>query len=208
MRIIENENNKDVMRKIIVLILILFLLVCQNSEAGLFAFHPQNNLDNADYLMRIDRPLAADKLINDVINFCKKKNDETCLATAYFYYGKLLMGRQGETDKWYKISSYVDRGITTDNVNQKSMEYFEKALALAKKHELNDIISAIYIKIGILKFTDFKDRASACGSFDQSLHYNLIFQKNNPDQKVILTKGFNSFEEYILEGKKEMGCPK
>ena len=194
------------MREIMGLTLMLFFLFSQNSEAGLFKFRPQDNFDNADYLMRNGRSLAADKLINDVINFCSKKNDEDCLATAYFYYGKLLMGRVGTTDKWYKISSYVDKSITTDNVNQKSLEYLEKALMLAKKHELNDKISAIYIKIGILQFKYFKDRISSCDSFDQSLRHNLLYRRDHADQKVILDKGFKSFEEYILQGKKEMGC--
>ena len=212
MRIIGKGNNDGkrtkIMRKITVLILVLILFSCHSSEAVLFSFHPQEKLKEADYMMSINRPIAADLLIDEVIRFCAKKNNEPCLVDAYFSYGKLLMWQTADVDKFYKIASYVDKNITTDNVNQKSVEYFEKALALAKKHEMDANASAIYIKIGILQFTRFKDQASACESFDQGLRYNQMFQKNNPEKRVVLPKGFKSFEDYISEGKKEMGCSK
>ena len=40
---------------------------------------------------------------------------------------------------------------------------------------------------------------------------NKVFglsRKKYPDAKVELEDGFKSFEEYILQGKKEMGCLK
>ncbi len=202
------------MHRTMVLVFLLVLFLSKNSEAGLFDFRPEEKLAEADYMMKIKRPLAADSLINEVIKFCGKKNDEPCLATAYFNYGILLMwwsvpddyDRQKNANQ--KISSYVDKDVFVKNLDQKSMEYFEKALELAKKNEMDANVSGIYIKIGILQFTRFKDQASACESFDQSLRYNLRFQKNNPDQKVVLPKGFKSFEEYVLQGKKEMGCLK
>ncbi|MEI8013072.1 MAG: hypothetical protein WCI27_11465 [Candidatus Omnitrophota bacterium] len=85
------------------------------------------------------------------------------------------------------------------------MEYFEKSLALAKKHGMTAAASAVYIKMGIMQSMRFKDRAAACDSFDRSLEYHEQFQKDNPGAKVTLEKGFNSFEEYIVQGKGEMG---
>lgn len=182
-----------------------------SSHAGLFDFDPYVKLKEADYMVGIDRPIAADKLISDVLVFCKKKNDDACLATAFFYYGKLLMWRvPDEYDRQKngirRISSYIDKDVTVGNVNQKAMEYFDKALILAKTYELHDIASAIYVKEGILQATYFKDQAAACNSFDKSLENHLLARKNNRGVRAELPKGFNSFEEYIFQGKKEAGC--
>lgn len=197
----------------IVLIVILLVSFNQRSYAGLFDFDPQAKLKEADYMVSIDRPIAADKLINDVVVYCKKKNDQACLATAYFYYGKLLMWRvpddyDREKNRAHRIASYVDAGLTVGNIDQKAIEYLDKALALAKKHGINDVASAIYIKIGILQYTRFKDRTAACDSFDRSLECYRLFKNDNPDVTVTIPKGFDSFEEYIAQAKREVGCQK
>lgn len=192
--------------KMTVLMLVIIMSICQNVNAGFFDFDPQSKLNESDYMVRINRPLAADSLIDEVLRYCGKKNDEKCLATSYFYYGKLLMWRSAEVDKFYRLLSRVDKDVTTDNADQKAMEYFEKSLALAKKHGMTAAASAVYIKMGILQFMRFKDRVAACDSFDRSFEYHQKFQKDNPGAKVTLEKGFKSFEEYIAQGKSEMGC--
>lgn len=199
--------------RIIVLIVILLVSFGQSSYAGLFDFDPQAKLKEADYMVSIDRPIAADKLINDVVVYCKKKNDEACLATAFFYYGKLLMwrvpdGYDREKNVARKILGYVDDSVTVGNIDQKAMEYLDKALNLAKKHGINDVASAIYIKMGILQYTRFKDRTAACDSFDRSLEYYWLFKKDNSDATVTIPKGFDSFEEYIAQAKSETECQK
>jgi hypothetical protein len=199
--------------RIRVLVIIFMMSFCGVSYAGLFDFNPQAKLNEADYMLHINRPIAADKLIDDVIRFCQKKDDEPCLALSYYLYGKVLSGdilSESERQKYgnRKILGYTDKEVTYGNVDQKSLAYFEKALALAKKHGMNDVVSGIYIKIGILQFTSFKDRDTACDSFDRSLEYHQQFQKDNPGANVILEKGFKSFEEYIAQGKSEMGCQK
>ena len=196
------------MKKIVTFVFMFFLLFCQRSEAWFGHYNPQERSDYILNLLNFNRPLAASNVLDEMFNYCEKKNDEKCFVCAYFTYGQFLNSEYVSSSEWYKKNGYRDITITFDNINQKSMEYFQKALMLAKKYEMDANASAIYIKIGILQFTRYKDQTSACDSFDQSLRYNLIFQRNNPDQKVLLTKGFNSFEEYILEGKKEMGCPK
>ena len=200
--------------RIVVLIVILLVSFSQSSYAGLFKFDPEAKFKEADYMISIDRHIAADKLISEVIAYCKKKNDDACLAKAFFYYGKLLMAEIPDGYDREKNSarrpggSYVDDSVTVGNIDQKAMEYFDKALALAKKHGINDAASAIYIKIGILQYTRFKDSTAACESFDRSLEYYLLFKKDNPNTTVIIPKGFDSFEEYIAQGKREMGCQK
>ncbi len=194
------------MKKIIVFLFIVLLLFCQRSEAWFGHYNPQERSDYVLDLLNFGRPLAASNILDEMFNYCEKKNDEQCFVYAYFTYGQFLNSEYVSTYEWYKKYGYRDKTITFDNISQKSMEYFEKALALAKKHEMDANVSAIYIKIGILQFTRFKDQASACESFDQSLRYNLRFQKNNPGKKVVLPKGFKTFEEYVLQGKKEMGC--
>ncbi len=200
------------MIRIRVFVLIFITSFCGVSYAGLFDFKPQAKLSEADYMLRINRPIAADKLISDVIKFCQKKNDEPCLASAYYVYGKVLIGKildESDRQKYghRNVLSYTDKDVTYENAAQKSLTYFEKALELSKKHRMNDAISGIYIKIGILQFTSFENRATACDSFDSSLEYHRLFKRDNPNAKVILEKGFNSFEEYIAQGKSEMGCP-
>lgn len=199
--------------RIIASVLILLVSFGQSSYAGLFDFNPQAKLKEADYMISIGRPIAADKLINEVIVYCKKKNDEVCLATAFFYYGKLLMWRvpddyDRDKNRTRRILGYVDDSVTVGNIDQKAMEYLDKALDLAKKHGINDVASAIYIKMGILQYTRFKDRTAACDSFDRSLEYYRLFKKDNPDTTVTIPRGFNSFEEYIAQAKRETGCQK
>lgn len=199
--------------KTMLMILMFLLSFYQVSHAGLFDFDPPEKLKEAKYMVSIGRPIAADKLINDVIVYCKKKNDEVCLATAYFYYGQALMARLPEEYDRQKnanrsISAYVDEGVTVGNGDQKAMEYLDKALTLAKKHKVYDVASAICIRMGILQYTRFKDRTAACDSFDRSLEYYLRFKKDNPDATVTIPKGFDSFEEYIAQAKSETECQK
>ena len=196
------------MKKIITFTFMLFLLFCQRSEAWFGHYNPQERSDYILDLLNFNRPLAASNVLDEMFNYCEKKNDEKCFVYAYFTYGQFLNSEYVSSYEWYKKNGYRDKTITFDNINQKSMEYFEKALALAKKHEMDANASAIYIKIGILQFTQFKDQTSACDSFDRSLQYHLMFKKNNPDVKVKLIKGYKSFEEIISHGKKEMGCVK
>ena len=195
-------------KRLIVLVFMFLLNLSQSSFAEFFDPNPQGNFKESDYLMSVNRPIAADKLINDVIVFCTKKNDEPCLAESYYYFGKLLLWRGADTDKWSKFRSYVEQDITTDNIHQKSMDYFEKALGLARKYNLYDMVSGIYIKVGILQSLYFKDRTVACESFDQSLDYHSMYIKANPNANITLEKGFKSFEEYISQAKKEAGCLK
>lgn len=196
------------MKKIIMFIFMFCLLFCQRSDAWFGHYNLRERSDYVLDLLNFGRPLAASNILDEMFNYCEKKNDEKGFVYTYFTYGQFLNSEYVSTYEWYKKNGYRDKTITFDNIYQKSMEYFEKALALAKKHEMDANASAIYIKIGILQFTRFKDQASACESFDQSLRYNLMFQKNNSGQKVVLPKGFKSFEEYISQGKCEMGCQK
>jgi len=194
------------MKKVIVFLFIVLLLFCQRSEAWFGHYNPQERSDYVLDLLNFGRPLAASNILDEMFNYCEKNNDEKGFVYAYFTYGQFLNSEYVSTYEWYKKNGYRDKTITFDNISQKSMEYFERALALAKKYEMDANVSAIYIKIGILQFTRFNDQASACESFDQSLRYNLRFQKNNPGQKVVLPNGFKTFEEYVLQGKNEMGC--
>ncbi len=189
----------------IVLVLILILLP-QVSFAGFFDPNPQENFKEADYLIQVHRYLAADKLINDVIVFCNKKDDEPCLVDAYYYFGKLLTVAYSDSNKGHKILSYVEKDITTDNANQKGIEYYNKALDLAIKNNMNDRISSLNFRIALEQFNYLNDLTSACESLDKSLFYNLAYLKEHPDAKIILDPGYNSYKEYITEIKKRIAC--
>lgn len=196
-----------------VLVMIFAMSFCRLSYAGIFDFHPAEKLKEADYMMSINRPIASDKLINDSLVFCRKSNDEECLSMAYYLYGKLLMywlpdnyDRRKSSDR--SMLSHVDKDVTVGNIYQKSLEYLEKGLVIAQSSRNNGIIPGIYVKMGLLQFQYLKDKVSACSSFDQALASFQLYAKDiHPDElKVVLPKGFKSFEEYIVQGKSEMGC--
>ena len=101
----------------------------------------------------------------------------------------------------------LDKTVTFDNLHEKALEYWRKALFLFEKNSVYDEASNAYVNIGILLGSSaFHDNVGACENFEKGLQDHLRFKKNNPNTRVDLPKDFKSFEEYISQKEKEMGC--
>lgn len=205
----KNRINKNTMRFFLIILACVNLMGC--AAVGVpITFNPEKKLWYAESLIYdLDRPIPAQNLIEEAIEIYEKREDEVGLARAYRAYANFLEyeavavgGFEGNHSRLFmgKIIAFKD-------LSQEAIGYWEKALYLFEKNSLYDEASNAYFNIGRLHFLFLKNRKKACENFEKSLQSHLIFRSNNPDIKISLPQGFESFEEYIESTKKEAGCP-
>ncbi len=131
------------MRKFIVVTLLLLLSGC--AGVGLVATSdPNEKLSQADYLMQQDRALLAELTIKDAIEIFKKNNDELGLADAYHAFGNLYK-HPTYHGKW---KPQFEKAGTYDGSYMKSIENFEKAMNIFKKHKEGSGVAKCLLGIG------------------------------------------------------------
>ena len=200
------------MKNFLIVLSCISLIGC--AAAGVpVTFNPDKKLWYAESLIYdLGRPLPAETLIEEAVRIYEKRKDEVGLARAYRTYANFLeyqavaVDNDKERYRNYRRVS-MDKTVTFDNLHEKALEYWRKALYLFEKNSMYDGASNAYINIGILLGSSaFHDSVGACENFEKGLQSHLRFRESNPNTRVDLPKGFNSFEEYVLQGKKEMGC--
>lgn len=87
-----------------------------------------------------------------------------------------------------------------------AIDYVERALAIAERHEQLDLAANLQFNIGGTHH--FAGRtAEACAAFDRSLEAGQRAQRKQPERGMNLPPGVGSFEEMIAGAKAEAGCP-
>lgn len=192
---------------------IFFLLVFIMGISGCTAIgvpitsNPNNKLDYAINLLKIDRPLPAESLIQEAVHIYKKQGDELGLANAYRIYALFLQSKAVEN--WgtgYRQRGFMDGTVNFDGRNKKAIEYFEMAKIIYERYSSYDGLTNIYFNIGKVYYFKFNDKIRACKSFSESYGYYLKFRKNNPTNEIEFPAKFSSYKNYILAVKNEAGC--
>ena len=166
-----------------------------------YSSDPYQKLENATVLyQQQDRPLAAKRLILEVIADCEEKNDRLCLATAWATNGFLYQSESAK--KWASIQG--DKAFPADRYI-KSTEYFEKAATTFYELKLYDKATNAYFGQGIA-FEQAEQKGKACASYAKSLD---AYKKNvaqNPNAKPIVPRGYSSYEDFYSAERKRVGC--
>ncbi|MEW5743809.1 MAG: hypothetical protein AB1805_00025 [Nitrospirota bacterium] len=155
---------------------------------------------------RQERPLPAERLINEAIEICKNNNNQSCLGRAYLNYGFFF--RSPSIRKWektYKESGFIDKTATYENRLIKSKEYFEKAIASFLQTNEYDALTSAYLNLGFAYYF-LGDHKAECEPYAKSLEYHLKNIEANPNADVILPPGFSSYKEYLSVQQKRAGC--
>jgi tetratricopeptide (TPR) repeat protein len=169
---------------------------------------PKAKLADATYLFdRQDRPLIAERLIREAIEICEGTADQDCLAEAYRTYGFFFRSPSvdGKWSKQYREYGFLDKTATFDSRYLKSIEYFERARDIYARLEQFDRLTNVNLNIGFT-YALLRETQSACRSFDESAANNRENVRRNPKSTVALPNSFASFDEFIAQKKKEVGC--
>jgi tetratricopeptide (TPR) repeat protein len=190
--------------------LLLSLLAGLGGCAGVDVDAPASPAGKLRYAIELfdrqDMPVPAERLIREAIDIYQEIKDQIGLAEAYRTYGFFFGSRS--ILKWsnhYLEHGFLDKSASLDFNLLKSIEYFEKAGAIFAAHRRFDKLVNVNLNIGFT-YARLGNRAAACRAFETSLANNRDDLRANPDAKLILPKGFESFEAYVADLKKQNGC--
>ena len=154
-----------------------------------------------------NRPLPAERLIQEAKEIYQSKNDELGLAEAYRQYAFFLESPTvGRWEPHYRKNGFLDKSINFDGRYKKSIEYLQMAKEILAKNFKYDALANIDLVMGNIYLSYIGDENEACKHYDQSSADYHEFRKQNPNVKINLPTGFNSYEDYIVAVKKKAKC--
>jgi tetratricopeptide (TPR) repeat protein len=174
---------------------------------------PLTKLNDAeDLFMRQDRPLPAERLIQEAIVIYQERDDPHGLGNAHREYADLLRSPSitGKWEKFYRENGFQDKSVTFENRMAKSSEYYSKALgyyarAETKLREANrfDSLTNVYFNMA-WSYYRLEDRVNACAFYDRTLEAYTENIKRNPSAKPYSSTG--SVPELVESMKKRAAC--
>jgi tetratricopeptide (TPR) repeat protein len=173
---------------------------------------PLVKLNDAEYLfMRENRPLPAERLIQEAMEIYQKRDDAHGLGNANREYGDFLKSQAViNLEVAYRRNGFLDRSITFDNRLEKAADFYAKALEyyrIAETRELAageyDHLTNTYFNMG-LSNSALKKR-QACVDFDRSLQAYEENMRRNPGAQP---QGSNAGDvpHTIVAAKKRTSC--
>ena len=154
-----------------------------------------------------NRPLPAERLIQEARDIYQSKNDELGLAETYRQYAFFLESRTvGNWEPHYRKDGFLDKSVKFDARYEKAVEYFQKARDIYAKNAKYDALTNVDLAMGNAYLSYIGDENKACQHYDQSLVDYQEFKKQNPNVKINLPDGFGSYEDYIVAVKKKAKC--
>lgn len=168
---------------------------------------PIEKLESAvDLFNNQDRPLPAEKLINEAITICQANNNNSCLGKAYSTYGFFFRSNSvKQLEKIYRENGFIDKTATFDNRLIKSKEYFEKSISYYSKINEYDQLTNAYLNLGFAHYY-LNDYKGECEPYLKSIEYYNKNIETNPKANVALPPGIASYEDFISNYQKRAGC--
>jgi tetratricopeptide (TPR) repeat protein len=149
-----------------------------------------------------DRPLPAERLIQEAADIYRSTGNDVGLAEAYRTYAFFFRSQAVEHWGWhYRQYGFLDKSATFDNRYEKSIEYFDHSKALWEKAGRHDWTANIELNKGFT-FMLLKQPENACLAYDASLRANAEF----PPKNVQMPKGFASYVEFVEDFKRKAAC--
>lgn len=163
---------------------------------------PSKKLSQSYYLMSQNRFIPAERIIGEVLETYKERNDEAGMAEAYHTFGNLYKnnGLSTPSNKQY----YQSSGIYEKRFDL-SKDYFEKAASLYEKQQ--DFMGLTKSNFGIANaYWGLKNKEKTCEYYDKSLEVYNKGKKNNPNVQLPILTGYKDAREMIEHFKEIAVC--
>ena len=179
---------------------------------------PQKKLNDARALLRLDRPLPAERLIQEAIAICKERGDSEVLGNAYMDYASFFVSEAVSSSYWEKYyrerrgGVFQDESVTYDNRFVKAKEYRIKALECYQRaeklyRETAKFDKLIYVYFNTVTcYKSLDDRVKACNFLDRSLEAYSETMRRDPNAKPYYVTDGSTFPELIGDCKKRTSC--
>ena len=164
---------------------------------------PYEKLGQAGQLEYSGRLSRARQLILEAIDIFEAEEDALGRLEGYRRYGFFLRA-YGE-DAVLRLDSATSEPVPSneDGRMDKSIVYFQKALAIAEAENAPDLMTNLHYNIGIShRYAGRPDEA--CASLDRSLAAYRKARDVRPDQAMELPAGVKDFPELIDRTEKEL----
>ncbi|NBF03416.1 hypothetical protein GV819_14070 [Pseudomonas sp. Fl5BN2] len=168
---------------------------------------PRQKQANAEAMLEQNRPRAAELLIEQSLQLCRRSGQALCFADGYRAYGRFLMSStldgQWKTD--FEQNGFREPQVSYANRYDKALEYFQRSRALYVQEGRFDGASNVSLQRGFI-YEMQADTSSACNAYDQSQQDQAQNQSLKPQAKVTLPERYESFAQYIDQQKRRAGC--
>lgn len=167
---------------------------------------PYQKLENATVLYgKQGRPIAANRLMIEVIKTCEENNDRPCLARAWASYGGLL---KSESAKAWEME-HGKGAFPADRYDQ-AAEYLGKAaIAFIELKDHGRATNAYHDQARAFELAGQKTEActSWLKTFAEYKQFTKEYLAKNHDAKPYVPSGFSTYEEFIGTQRNRIGCP-
>ncbi|WP_341897182.1 hypothetical protein [Ferrovibrio terrae] len=194
-------------RSLVVCVLLVVSLSACSAALVPLSFDPKTKLGQAYQLMyEFDRPLPAERLIQEAYDIYLERGDYEGMGTAYQLYGFFFVSRA--VVNWshvYARAGFFDGSAYKDRFHS-SAAYFERSANLFMKIDQFDSVTSVLFN-GARSYVFADERDKACSTYDRSLEY---YRKNiaaNPGVKVTLPAGYSDYEVLVRDEKVQAKCP-
>jgi len=176
---------------------------------------PRMKLDDADVLLlRKNRPVPAEKLIQEALVIYKERDDPHGLGNAHREYGDLL--KSSAVVSWersYRQSGFLDKSVTFDNRLAKASEHYAMALEYYRRAEQEELAAGKYDALTNLYYNmawsnlALGARAEACTDFDRSSQAYSENMRRNPTAHPHGATDSGTISGTLALAKQHAGCP-
>jgi tetratricopeptide (TPR) repeat protein len=176
--------------------------------------NPLTKINDAEILfVQKDRPLPAERLIQEAIVIYQRKDDAHGLGNAYREYADLLRSPAvARHETIYRRDGFLDRSITfdtrLDKANEfyhRALEYYDTAATQLRASSRFDALTNLYFNIAWVNVA-LGQHDQACAAYDQTLKaYNENMQAN-PSAKPNFPGQFASLPEALADARRRAGC--
>ena len=196
------------MTRVVVLLAVHVALLGCSAMGVPASSDPATKLRQANELfVREDRPIPAERLIQEALDIYEKDGDRLGAAEAYRTFG--FFYRSTAVERWEKVyraeTGFFDKTVTFDTRFDKSAQYFEKsAKTFEQAGALDRAVNAEFNEG--MTFALANRPANACEAYDRSLIMYRDAQKSNPDKSPDLPPGVKTFDELVMKFKAKVRC--
>lgn len=188
--------------------ILLATIICGCEAIGVpFTDDPSKKLGMAvELLDHENRPLPAERLIEEAISIYKSNNDEAGLAGANDVYGYFFRSvTVSNWGKYFMEHPFIDKSATYQGRYAKSRDYYQLAANTYMSKGMLDKAANIHYSIGIT-YELQQDKNSACAMFDQAIADHAGYESSHPGITYNLPAGVKTYQEYVQREKQKVGC--
>jgi tetratricopeptide (TPR) repeat protein len=172
---------------------------------------PLTKLNDAEVLFSSkDRPLPAERLIQEAMAIYQERDDFHGLGNAHREYGDLLKSRAvANWEKIYRRDGFVDRSITFDSRLTKASEHYSTALEYYHRAESRELAAGKYDALTNLYYNmawshlALGAQDEACADFDRTVQAYSENMRRNPNAHP---SGGGSIPDAVARAKRQAGC--